>query len=121
MKNFFQSIVPILAFTMAFFFAAEVKASELNDFEKDIFKRYASEPDNRESIRNEYFADVAKQVAEIQKNTPFAVSPQTRLDEVQIEGDTWIQDQFRNGRAAAQARRGLYRLCRSDRRIADLI
>ena len=83
MKNLLQSLIPALAFSLAFVFAAEVRAdheaSQLTPAEVNLFNRWAREPENRDAIRVEYFADVEREVAQIKAQLPMTLSPYTRL------------------------------------------
>lgn len=77
MKNLFHSLVPVLAFAIAFF-AAEIQAGPLTDFERSIMTRWAANPGD-EQIRKEYIQETSKDVQNLQKLLPMQLGPFARL------------------------------------------
>lgn len=77
MKNLLESLVPVLAFTIAFF-AAEVQAGSLTDFERSIMTRWAANPGDKQ-IQKEYVQETQKDVQNLQKLLPMQLSPFTQL------------------------------------------
>ena len=85
MKNLIQSIIPILAFGLAFL-AAEVRADHntntMTAEEHQFMTRWANEPDNRDAITDEYFVYIENMVAEIKAATPIILGPHTMLFDI---------------------------------------